>query len=124
MIVNGRMAWNMSAIDVYCNHQHFIMTNWKFQMILANQLIQFHDETSVDLVAEARLNRSVDRIMTTSDHIPVAIAADSRVKCCICKIEDGFHVLLTRKTPDGVTQLENAMGKSCSAIQTGVYNQK
>ena len=54
------------------------------QMILANQLIQFCDETSVDLMAEARLNRSVDRFMITSDHTPVAITSDSRVKCCIC----------------------------------------
>ena len=58
-----------------------------------------------------------------SHHQPVAMLFSLRVKCCVCKLEDGLQALL-RKTDYGVKQLEDIMGIRCNAIQLGVYNMK
>lgn len=35
MIVNGRVAWNMAATNNDVGMHHFLLSNWKFQLILS-----------------------------------------------------------------------------------------
>jgi len=60
MAMNGRMAWNISVDDDLCTHKRFKLNNWKFCLILAEEMIQFKDEHVVDHIAQAALNISGD----------------------------------------------------------------
>ena len=55
MTVNGRVAWNMAAHDNNAGMRHFPLTNWKFRLILSEQLITFCDKTSVNFSREEEL---------------------------------------------------------------------
>jgi len=120
MIVNGRMAWNMSADDDHCQYRHFKLHNWKFRLILAEQMIAFKDELAVDLTREAQLSSAIWNIA----HAPAMIRERHRLTCCMCQLEEGIQMRL-RKTEEGKQQLIEALGvSSVDAIHSSVYNRK
>jgi hypothetical protein len=55
MSVNGRVAWIMAAQDNDAGMRRFPLTNWKFRLILSEQMIAFRDETSVNFSQENEL---------------------------------------------------------------------
>ena len=55
MSVNGRVAWNMAAQDDDARMRCYPLTNWKFRLILSEQMIAFRDETSVNFSQENEL---------------------------------------------------------------------
>ena len=57
MIVNGRMSWNM--LSKKGHNGRLRLPNWKFCVILAEQMIAFKDESACDHVAEARMQQSM-----------------------------------------------------------------
>lgn len=120
MVVNGRMAWNMSADDDHCQYRRFKLHNWKFRLILAEQMIAFKDELAVDLTREAELNSAIWNIA----HSPAIIQNRHRRTCCVCQLEEGIQSRL-RKTEEGKQQLIQALGvSSVDAIRSSVYNRK
>ncbi len=59
-----------------------------------------------------------------SDHQPSNTEKGTRVRCCICRIEDGIHNLL-KKTSEGRKQLEDVLGvASAFHMQRGSYIRK
>jgi hypothetical protein len=92
MAVNGRMAWNVSVDDDLCANRRFKLNNWRFRLMLAEEMIQFKDEHAVDHIFEAVLNISA----ISNNHSPAMIQSDLRVKCCVCSLEQMIQSLLKK----------------------------
>ncbi len=101
MAVNGRMVWNMSVDNDLCTHKRFKLNNWKFSLMLAEEMIQFKDEHAVDHITQAALNISAD----DNNHSPTMIRSNLRVKCCVCSVEHMIQSLV-KKSEGGPKQFE------------------
>ena len=55
MIVNGCVAWNMASQNNNAGLRRFALLNWKFRLILSEQMIAFHDKHSVNIAREEEL---------------------------------------------------------------------
>jgi len=119
MAVNSRMAWNMPFDDDLCTHKRFKLNNWKFRLMLAEEMIQFKDEHAVDHIAQAALNISAD----VNNHSPTMIRSDLRVKCCVCSLEHMIQSLV-KKSEGGPKQLEEMMGMELKHIKSAAYVKK
>ena len=84
MIVNGRIAWNMSAEDDHCRVCHFVKSNWEFRLILAQQMIRFQDNNGSDLIREVELANEAVSSMPSTSHTPKKVPAGNRINCCVC----------------------------------------
>ena len=84
MSVNSRIAWNMSADDNRCEYQHFKLQNWKFCLILAEQMIAFKDEHAIDLTHEAILNNFIAVIPQSSK----ILMEHHRLTYWVCQLEE------------------------------------
>ena len=82
MIVNGRIAWNMSAEDDHCRVRHFVKSNWEFRLILAQQM--FQDNNGSDLIREVELANEAVSSMPSTSHTPKKVPAGNRINCCVC----------------------------------------
>jgi len=87
MSVNKCVAWNMAAQDDDGGMWRFPLTNWKFHLILSKQMIAFRDKTSVNFPQEHELATSSSKL---EGHNPGSVPSGFRVKCCVCRLEDGF----------------------------------
>ena len=56
----GKSDAYMSVDNDLCTHKWFNLNNWKFCLMLAEEMIQFKDEHVVDHIAQAALNISGD----------------------------------------------------------------
>lgn len=66
MLVNGRVVWNMAASESTTGFCCFVLPNWKFWLILCEQLISFHDKSSVNIVQEEFLAASMSKLQEHS----------------------------------------------------------
>lgn len=57
MLVNGRIAWNMSCTDESCANRRFELSNSDYRCIVAHELLQYRDVRNIDLIAESSLLR-------------------------------------------------------------------
>ena len=62
MLVNGRVAWNIAVTDTTTGFCHFVLPNWKFWLILCEQLISFHDKHSINIAPEEALAALASKI--------------------------------------------------------------
>jgi hypothetical protein len=92
--VNGRVAWNMAAQDDCAGMRRFPLTNWKFRLILSEQMIVFRDKTSVNFSQEHEFATSSSKL---EGHHPGAVPSGFRVKCCVCRLEDGFESIFKKE---------------------------
>eukprot|EP00956_Cyclotella_meneghiniana_P008474 scaffold11429_cov48-Cyclotella_meneghiniana.AAC.4 len=81
MIVNGRQAWIMSARMM--EHRYFV-TNGIFCATLAEELLSFKDESSVNFEMEEALRRSSELIASGSK-------TGGKISCCVCNLEKQFR---------------------------------
>ena len=77
----------MSSDDSHCEYQHFKLHNWKFCLILVEQMIAFKDEHAIDLTCEEVLNNAV--VVIT--HSPQILTEHHQMKCCVCQLEEGIQ---------------------------------
>ena len=121
MIVNGRIAWNMSAEDDHCRVRCFIKSNWAFHLILAQPMIRFQDNNGSDLICEVELaNEAV--LMPSTGHTPKKVPAGNRVNCSVlCQLEEGIQKQF-RKSDKGKEMLKTVMNvSSIEEIQSAVW---
>jgi hypothetical protein len=86
MIVNGQQAWIMSARMM--EHRYFI-TNGFFHIMLAEELLAFKDESSVNFEMEEALRRSSE--LVASGHSIMGIPkTGGKISCCVCNLEKQF----------------------------------
>ncbi len=120
MIVNGRIAWNMSAEDDHCRVRRFVKSNWEFRLILAQQMIRFQDDNGSDLIREVELANEAIAMPSTS-HTPKQVPPGSRVNCCVCSLEEGIQKPF-RKSYEGKEMLKTVMNvSSIEEIQSAVW---
>ena len=101
MLVNGRIAWNMSCTDESCANRRFELSNADYRCIVAHELLQYRDVRNIDLIAESSLLRNAMGRPLLSDHQPSNTEKGTRVCCCVCRIEDGIHNLLKKHQKEG-----------------------
>jgi hypothetical protein len=94
MLVNGRVAWNMAASETTVGFRRFVLPNWKFRLILCEQLISFRDESSVNVAQEEAL---VASIFKTPEHQPAPVPTGYRGMCCVCRLEEGFQSIFRKE---------------------------
>ena len=68
MLVNGRIAWNMSCTDESCANRRFELSNSDYCCIVAHELLQYRDVRNIDLIAESSLLRKKTGRPLLSDH--------------------------------------------------------
>jgi hypothetical protein len=118
MIVNGRVAWNMSSEDNNSGSRRFALSNWKFRLILSEQMIAFRDEHSVDIAREEALAFSASQF---HGHNPCEVPKGFRAMCCVCRLEEGFQSIFRKEKR--VTELANILETSPDAVSnSGVYS--
>jgi hypothetical protein len=124
MLVNGRIAWNMSCTDESCANRRFELSNADYRCIVAHELLQYRDVRNIDLIAESSLLRNAMGRPLLSDHQPSNTEKGTRVRCCVCRLEDGIHNIL-KKTSEGRKQMEDVLGvASAFHMQKGSYIRK
>ncbi len=111
MTVNGWVAWNLAAHDNDAGMRRFPLTNWQFRLILSEQMIAFRDETSVSFSREQELATSVSKLQ---GHNPGSRPNGFRVKCCVCRLEDGFQSIFRRESRE--VELANILETTPNAI--------
>ena len=66
------------------------LPNWKFCIILAEEVNAFKDESACDCVTEARIQQS----MVLTGHCPTLIPEGFCPFYCVCKLKDVFRAIL------------------------------
>ena len=105
MLVNGRIAWNMSVTDERCSHRRL-----EFRCIVAHQMLQYRDMKCGDLIAESILASSKNRDDLSNHKASIAERA-TRVRCCVCRVEDGIQNI-PKQTSVGRQKMEDVLGIS------------
>ena len=80
---NGKLAWDMSVKDEECMPRRFKLNNWKFQLLLAEEMTKLKDEHSVSHFSKLALSNS-----PLNDHVPCQVQAGLHVRCCVCALEN------------------------------------
>ena len=111
MSVNGRVAWNMAANVVDAGMRRFNLTNWKFRLILSEEMIAFRDESSDNFSQENELANSLAKL---EGHNPGSVPSGFRVKCCVCRLEEGFQSIF--KKEDREAELSDIMDTTRDSI--------
>jgi hypothetical protein len=97
--------------------------NSEFCCIVAHQMLQFRDIKSGDLMAESILASNQNR-NETSDHKASVAERATRVRCCVCRVEEGNQNIL-KKTADGRQQMKNVLGiSSAFRVKKSSYTRK
>ena len=92
---------------------------------MAHELLKFRDTRNSYLIAESNLIQNSRQSQTSkSDHHPSVAPRGVRVRCCVCRLEDGLQNIC-RRTLEGREQLKDILGiTSAYRIQTGSFQRK
>jgi hypothetical protein len=64
------------------------LDNAKFYWGLAEELLQFRDDSAVDFVSEQQLSNKTAMII--AGHKPQSIPRKVKIMCCVCNLEQQF----------------------------------
>ena len=94
-------------------------------------MIAFRDETSVNFSREEELAASASKLQ---GHNPGSVPSGFRVKCCICRLEDGFQSIFRKDnrvselasiletTPDAISKRGLCSGRDLASCSNELYS--